>query len=136
MFYYSFEHDDESANLCTIATPFGLYRYRRLAMGLAPAPDIAQETIEKILKDCENTEKYIDDVAIFSDTWESHLILLYKVLTCLENAGLSVVPSKCKWAVKETDFLGHWLTPTGIKPWKKKVNAILNMAHPTNIKEL
>ena len=136
VFYYSFELDDESADLCTIATPFGMYRYQRLAMGLAPAPDIAQETIERILAGIEDTEKYIDDVACFSDSWHSHLQLLDKVLGRLRENGLSVVPSKCEWAVQETDFLGHWLTPTGLKPWRKKVNFILRLSRPTNIKEL
>jgi Reverse transcriptase (RNA-dependent DNA polymerase) len=122
MQFYCFELDDARKELCTIAMPFGLYHYQHLPMGVNQSPNIAQEIMEHVLSSImEEIECYIDDIAAFSDHWESHKTLLNKLLTKLQNAGFTVNPLKCEWAVQETDFLSHWLTPTRIKPWEKKV---------------
>ena len=54
-----------------------------------------------------------------------HLNLLHDVLSRLQAHGYQINPNKCSWAVKEAEFLGHWLTPTGVKPLKKKIGGIM-----------
>ena len=98
-------------------------------MGVNQSPDIAQEIMECVLH-------AIDDIACFSNDFDSHMALLDQVFTRLQNHGFAINPLKCEWAVQETNFLGHWLTPTGLKPWTKKIQAILHMQPPTNIKQL
>ena len=98
MFYYSLELDKASKQLCMIITPFGKYQYNRMAMGLKPAPNVAQSIIKNILKDLD-VDVYINDIGIFSNDFDSHLKLIDQVCRRLEDNGLKVNPSKCEWIV-------------------------------------
>lgn len=132
MMFYCFRLSKNSQRMCVITTPKGCFAYTRLPMGVKISPDVAQYHITNMLQgiDCSC---YMDDVGIWTNgTFEEHLQVIDKVLSRFNEYNMKCNPLKCEWAVKETDFLGFWMTPTGVKPWKKRIEAILRMAAPAN----
>jgi hypothetical protein len=105
-------------------------------MGLKFSRDIAQADMENVLLDIEDANVYINDVGAFFDDWDHHVKLIATILQRLRENGLIINPLKCEWAIKETAWLGYWLTPRGLKPWKKNIDAILHMDRPCNATEL
>ena len=134
--YYAFALDEESQKLGVISSPFGLFKYKCLPMGVKQSSDIAQEVMESIFNNLETVKVYIDDVGCFLYHFDEHLQTLSIVLNRLEENGFTVNPAKCEWAVMETDWLGYWLTLTGLKPWSKMIQAILALQAPQNIKQV
>mmetsp|Transcript_8887 Transcript_8887/g.14664 ORF Transcript_8887/g.14664 Transcript_8887/m.14664 type:complete len:1289 (+) Transcript_8887:344-4210(+) len=136
MQFYCFKLSKQAQDIAIINTPFGLYKYLRAPMGLANTPSFAQAKMEQTLAGVPNVDCYIDDVGIFSKTWEEHLDTLGRVLERLERKGFTCNPVKCLFGVKEMEWLGYIVTPEGLKPNQKKVEAILNMQRPRNAGEL
>jgi len=136
MMFYAIELTDRAKELCVISTQFGNFRYCRAPMGCRNSPAFAQSIIEDTLRDIDGVEVYIDDVGVWSNDWNSHVEVLSKIFAALESKGFAVNPLKCEFGVEESDFLGHWLTPQGVKPWSKKVEAVLAMERPKNASQV
>ncbi len=114
-----------------------LDRSHWLPMGVAGSPDIFQSKMSELMAALEFVRTYLDDpLCITKGSLEDHLEKLRVVLTRLQDAGLKVNADKSKFCAYETEYLGYVLTRDGIKPQINKVQSILALKPPTNVKEL
>ena len=84
--------------------------------------------MNELLRDLINIGRvavFIDDVIVGTEEEEGHDELVVEVIKRLEKNDLYVKPEKCKWKVKEVEFLGVVIGPEGIKMEEGKVKGVL-----------
>jgi hypothetical protein len=119
-------HPDDM-HLTAVTTPFRLYEWLVMPMGLCNAPAIHQRRVVSALwlyigKFCHI---YLDDIIVWSDTVEDHIRDLRMILSTLRTASLFTNPKKCHFFKLEVDFLGHHISVRGIEAGNDKVEKIL-----------
>ena len=118
-------------------TPWGLYEFIVMPFGLSSAPASFQKLMDRILRGSqEYSEAYIDDVVIFSETWEEHLKHLTDILERIRKAGLTVKRGKCQFAMSQCVYLGHVFGNGMVKLERSKVEAIENFPLPETKREI
>ena len=79
---------------------------------------------------------YLDDLIIFSSTWENHLTHLRAVLSRLQELGLTTKPSKCQFGMTECTYLGHVVGNGIVKPEAGKLRTINQFPQPNTKKRI
>jgi len=117
----------------------GAYEPTVMYFGLTNSPATFQAMMNDLFRDLinqENTATFIDDILVATDTEEGHDELVEEVLRRLEENDLFVKLEKCRWKVREVEFLGVVIGPKGVEMQKEKVEGVLNWPAPRNIKEV
>lgn len=119
-------------------TPMGLYEYVRMPFGLCGAPATFQRLMQRCMGDLiyQMLFVYLDDICIYSKTFEEHLAHLDLVFIRLHDHNLKLKPSKCHLFRKEIDYLGHVLSADGISTNNEKTKAVLDWPTPRTVKQL
>lgn len=128
----------EDRRKTAFSTPFGHYEYIRMPFGLKNAPSTFQRLMNSILRDYINKicVVYLDDILIFSTSLEEHILSIRKIFERLREAKLKIQVDKCNFLRKETEYLGHILTPEGVRPNPTKIEVIQNLKLPTTQKQI
>ncbi|KAL7461051.1 hypothetical protein ACHAXS_001487 [Conticribra weissflogii] len=121
MQYYTFELNEPSQELCVIVTPFGKYKYnhKHLSMVLKCTPDFAQQVMEEVLCNVNNTGIYLNNDGAFSslgNTTSYSLTKYYigwKPIASLSTCLTAKEPSRTLIGL-DTGFC------TQVKLWHKK----------------
>jgi len=117
----------------------GAYEPTVMYFGLTNSSATFQTMMNDLFRDLINqgdTATFIDDILVVTDTEKGHDELVDKVIRRLEENDLFVKPEKCKWKVREVEFLGVVIGPKGIEMQKEKVEGVLNWLAPRNVKEV
>jgi hypothetical protein len=116
----------------------GLFQFKRMPFGLRNGPSIFQRIMRGILAPylwlfCL---VYIDDIVIYSRSYEDHIGHLDKVLSAIENSGITLSPVKCHLFYGSILLLGHKVSRLGLSTHKEKVQAIIDLARPRKLTQL
>ncbi|TFY75176.1 hypothetical protein EWM64_g8838 [Hericium alpestre] len=79
---------------------------------------------------------YIDDIVVYSKTYEDHIEHLDRILEAVEKSGITLSPSKCHMFYNSIILLGHKVSRLGLSTHKSKVKTIFNMLRPTKVADL
>ena len=116
----------------------GHFQWKKMAFGLCNAPASQQKLMSRVLKGLlmKCCVVYLDDVLIFSNSFEQHLKDVQMVMDRLVSAGLKIKPGKCEFFKKSVKFLGHIVSEDGIKTSPEYVESVSNYPTPTSPKDI
>ena len=115
----------------------GRFEFVRMPFGVKNAPAVFQELMQKLFKDFSYCcTPYMDDLVIFSSTWEEHVQHVRLVLSKLRAAGLTANPAKCHWGGTKMEFLGHLVGEGTMSVPRHRVEALASFTKPTTKKGL
>lgn len=135
--YWQVPLTNSSKDLTTFRVPSGLFRFTVMPFGLHGAPATFQRLVDRVLKGAEQyAAAYIDDIVVYSGTWEDHLKHLADVFRRITNAGLVINGKKCHIAKPEVQYLGYVIGGGGIRPQVGKVDAVAAAVLPNTKKRL
>ena len=140
--YWQIRVHPDSQQKTAFITHEGLHEFRVMPFGLKNAPAAFQRLMQKALEGLNAEERhdyvsvYIDDELVFSPSWQDHIRHLKLTIKRLLSVGLKLRPLKCRFIRQEVEFLGHVLTPQGLKTSWHHVQAVRDFKVPSSVREV
>jgi len=134
--YWQVPLSRRAQELSAFVTPDGLFQYRVMPFGMKNAPATFQRMMNKVISGLDGCEVYIDDLVLYSASWEEHVKLLREFFRRLRDAHLTVNLSKSEFCRARVVFLGHIVGQGEVAPVASKVDAILNFPIPRDKREV
>jgi len=136
--YHQIALKEEDQIKTSFIMPFGAYCYTTMSFGLKNAGAIYQRAIQACLKDLipEMVQDYVDDVVLKTQVANELVADLEKTFKALKVYQWKLNPSKCIFGASSGILLGNLVSRRGIEPNPEKINVILDMQPPKNVKDV
>ena len=134
--YYDISLTEEAMKKTAFVTADGKYQWNIVPFRLATAVSIFQYLMSKVLSGLSDSAfTYLDDVLVFSETYDNHIHHLNEVFTHFEKAGLKIKLSKCQFFKTQLHYLDHKISAHGLEPLPEKLETIKKLAPAKNVDE-
>lgn len=121
----------------TFITHRGLERSKVAPMGFRNSPAYAQRFMDRLLKPYRDfCRAFIDDVVIFSDSFEDHQKHLHAIFGLFTDRGLSMSPSKSCVGFQSVELLGFYVDAFGMTTTKERTQGFRDLEFPDKLKNL
>ena len=115
----------------------GTYRFRTGFYGLTTMPAEFQRVMDTILSEFPQAHASIDDILVVTKVTEiEHISAVERILRKLDRENMSLKLTKCQFARKECEWLGHKTTCTGITPLIRKTEPVESLKAPKTVSQL
>lgn len=130
-------HPDDT-KYCSFICQEGQFEYVRMPFGLMNAPATYQRMNDTVLEPFlrKTCVVYLDDVIVYSKTFEEHEVHVREVMAALKTSGQLLRPEKCDFFLQECDYLGHIVGSGGLRMNEDKHSKILKFPVPEDKKQL
>ena len=137
--YWQVEVDEaDKEKTAFTVDPLGFYECNRMPFGLCNAPATFQRLMENCFGDInmQSCLIYLDDIVVFSRTFEEHVERLSLVFERLAEAGLKLSPAKCRLFQGKIKYLGHIVYSKGIATDPEKIRCVKDWPVPQTLEQL
>jgi len=137
--YYQAPIAEESRKYTAFKTRKGVYRWKRLPMGLTDAGSYFQHQLStKVLNGLINhsCELYLDDCMVHAGNDEEYMERLRQVFLRFREHSISLNPSKCNLGLTQVEYVGHTIDSHGLHFTRDKLDSVLNFPQPGNMKQV
>lgn len=136
--YWQIPMNERDREKTAFISHYGLYEFLVMPFGLCNAPATFQRYMDVILSGLKwkSILVYLDDIIVFSPTFEEHLKDLEDLFVRLDEADLRLKAFKCTLRRENIIYLGHEISAEGIRPDPSKIKTIIDITIPSNKTEL
>ena len=125
--YWQIPMNHEDKEKTALSSTLGLFQFVRMPFGAT-----YERMMRKLLSGMQGAANYVDDVIVYSSTWDEHMFSLRELFRRVKKASLTVKPSKCHVACTQVNCVGHIVGEGQLTTQMDKVKRVMNAEVPRN----
>ena len=134
--FYQIKMDEGAKQYTAFTTHEGLYEWNVMPFGLVNSTATFVKMMGIILNKVPCVRHYVDDICIFTESWEEHIRILRDLFNILRTHNITVSPEKVRIGLTRLDFLGYNVGEGKIQPTKELARKILDIEKPKTKKNV